>query len=342
METRTEQGRREARAAGPQAAQLGLPSGWFVVASSDEVPRGKTLTRAFMSEDLVIYRTASGEARAVSPYCPHLGAHLGHAGRVEGETIRCSFHGFCFDGAGACVATGYGTRPPPAARLPARHVREQHGVIMVWHDPAGKPPAWEVPVLDTEGWSPFVLERLSLRGHPQETTENSVDIGHFTIVHGYSGVRTITEAHTEGPRLFARYAMKRGIGPLGKLGVGLETEFDVAVHGLGYSLVQVDIKGYPMRTRHLVASTPAEAGRIQLTLGVSVEVPRAPGALGAVIPRGPIASALASIVFTMYRRDVIQDFDIWQHKRYVVRPALAAGDGPVGLYRKWAAQFYAS
>jgi hypothetical protein len=28
------------------------------------------------------------------------------------------------------------------------------------------------------------------------------------------------------------------------------------------------------------------------------------------------------------------------HKRYVDRPALASGDGPVGLYRKWVKQFY--
>src|SRR5262245_9975123 len=200
LETTTERGRRELRVVGAAAGTLGLPSGWFVVASSDEVQRGKKLTRPFMSEDLVIYRTESGEARAVSPYCPHLGAHLGHAGDVKGETIRCAFHGFCFDGAGACVSTGYGTRPPPAARLPVRHVREQHGVIMVWHDPAGKPPTWEVPLLDTEGWSSFVLDRLSLRGHPQETSENSVDIGHFSIVHGYHDVREIEAARVEGPR----------------------------------------------------------------------------------------------------------------------------------------------
>jgi hypothetical protein len=31
---------------------------------------------------------------------------------------------------------------------------------------------------------------------------------------------------------------------------------------------------------------------------------------------------------------------IWAHKRYVDRPALAAGDGPIGFYRKWTQQFY--
>ncbi|APR88213.1 Phenylpropionate dioxygenase [Minicystis rosea] len=305
--------------------------------------RNQTLTRPFMSEEIVLYRTASGEARAVAPYCPHLGAHLGRSGNVEGETLRCAFHGFCFDGAGACVATGYGTKPPPLARLAVRHVREQHGVIMVWHDPSGKPPAWEVPMLDTEGWSPFVLERLSLRGHPQETTENSVDFGHFAIVHGYRNVRVIREARIEGPYLTARYAMTRGLGPFGRIGVALDTEFELHVHGLGYSLVEVDIKSLGLRTRHLVMSTPTEEGRIALTLGVSMKEPRTLDALGKVrdhLPLRRLTYGMASIAFPIFRHDVMQDFDIWENKRYVARPALAQGDGPVGLYRKWVTQFY--
>ena len=35
-----------------------------------------------------------------------------------------------------------------------------------------------------------------------------------------------------------------------------------------------------------------------------------------------------------------QDFPIWEHKHYRERPALAVGDGPIGLYRRWARQFY--
>jgi hypothetical protein len=37
---------------------------------------------------------------------------------------------------------------------------------------------------------------------------------------------------------------------------------------------------------------------------------------------------------------VAQDFVIWENKRYVPRPMLARGDGPIPLYRRWAAQFY--
>jgi phenylpropionate dioxygenase-like ring-hydroxylating dioxygenase large terminal subunit len=328
----------------PVIGELGLPNGWFAAALSRELPPGKVITRRFMSEDLVLYRPASGEARAVSAYCPHLGAHLGHCGSVEGDTIRCSFHNSRFDGAGACTATGYGTRPPPAARLPVHAVREQHGVIFVWHDAAGRPPAWQLPALDIEGWSAIHFERLSLGGHPQETTENSVDVGHFSVVHGYTGVKEIAPARTEGPYLTARYAMTRAVTPLARLGARMSTEFTVHVHGLGYSRVDVDVLAPRLRTRQFVLSTPTDAGRIDLLLGMSVEVPglRALGPLAEVLPLRHAADALARVAFRDYAHDVKQDFVIWEHKRYMSRPALAAGDGPVGLYRKWASQFYAT
>jgi phenylpropionate dioxygenase-like ring-hydroxylating dioxygenase large terminal subunit len=211
------------------AATLDLPSGWFVVATSEELLRGATLTTPFMSEELVLYRTASGEARAVSPHCPHLGAHLGRCGKVHGETLECGFHRFRFGGDGACVATGYRTKPPRAARLGVLPVREQNGLILVYHDPARRPPSWAPPVLSMEGWSPMIVQRLRVRGHPQETTENSVDVGHFSAVHGYEDVRTLRPLETDGPYLYARYAMKRGVGPLARFGVATVAEFDVHV-----------------------------------------------------------------------------------------------------------------
>ena len=44
--------------------------------------------------------------------------------------------------------------------------------------------------------------------------------------------------------------------------------------------------------------------------------------------------------FASLVHDARQDFAIWQHKRYLSAPALAAGDGPIGKYRAWARQFY--
>ena len=40
-------------------------------------------------------------------------------------------------------------------------------------------------------------------------------------------------------------------------------------------------------------------------------------------------------------REVTQDIPIWERKRYVPRPQLAAGEAPILEFRRWFAQFYA-
>src|SRR5436190_1553595 len=84
---------------------------------------------------IVLYRTAEGRAVVTHPFCPHLGAHLGHGGRVEGETLRCPFHGFRFDASGACVAAYPGAKPPPKCQLPVYASREKNGHILAFFHP---------------------------------------------------------------------------------------------------------------------------------------------------------------------------------------------------------------
>jgi nitrite reductase/ring-hydroxylating ferredoxin subunit len=313
------------------------PAGWYLLAPSEELRRGAVTSRRFMGDEIIVYRTGDGEPRASSAFCPHLGAHLGHSGRVVGEELRCAFHGFCFDGQGACVKTPYGTRPPPKARLRAIPVREKHGVVLGWHDPLGRAPTWEVADLDTRGWSPLRWHHFRLRGHPQETTENSVDVGHLSELHGYHDVEVLSAPVADGPHLHARYAITRLVG-IRPLAVPLQAEFEVHAHGLGYSLVDVRVPRYRLHDRQLVCATPAGEGEIDLRIALSVEEPAVRTPLRPIVRS--VADLIARFMLRLYVADVSRDVAVWRHKRYLGAPALAAGDGPVGLYRKWAAQFY--
>ena len=51
-------------------------------------------------------------------FCPHLGAHLGHGGTVDGCEIVCPFHGWQFDAEGATP-----TSPTASARTARRALR---------------------------------------------------------------------------------------------------------------------------------------------------------------------------------------------------------------------------
>jgi len=296
-----------------------------------------------MGQELVLFRTRSGRAWAMDAYCPHMGAHFGHGGTVEGEVIRCPFHGFCFDERGTCVATGYGTKPPPTARVGTWPLREVDGLLLIYYDGLGKEPAWEIPGYDWKGWTDPRTKLWRLHTHPQETTENSVDIGHFRYIHGYQSIEQLQDLLTEGPHLSTRYAMRRPSGFFGKSRQGVRAEFEIHVYGLGYSFVEVSIPVYGLRTRHLVCATPIEQGLIELRISVSlhkVSQPQQINPLLWLVPHELFNRLVSRQVFHVFVHDLQQDFEVWEHKRYIHPPALASGDGPVGKYRTWARQFY--
>jgi len=306
------------------------PNGWYAVGLSSELSRGAVLSRPFMGGELVVYRTRSGVARAVPPYCPHLGAHLGHGGRVDGELLVCPFHSFAYDVSGACVRTGYGTKPPAPARLDQRPLRESNGLLLAWH--GRRAPAWVVPEVDPGGWTALRCRSFVLRDHPQETTENSVDLGHFAIVHGYRNVRMLGDAVTDGPCLRTAFAVEQ---PLPWSWSALAFEFDTEIYGLGYSLVNLRVPRLDLEARLWVLPTPIDDRRLPLRLAASLRAP------SRQLPaRRFVEAALTELVLFGLARGAKQDFPIWENKRYVERPALAAGDGPIGLYRRWARQFY--
>ena len=292
------------------------PSGWYAIGLSSDLAHGTVLTRPFMGGEVVVYRTRAGVARAVEPYCAHLGAHLGHGGTVDGELLVCPFHHFAYDGDGVCVRTGYGTKPPPSARLTQRQLREVNGLLLAWQGDAR--PSWGVPELDTGGWSSVRCRSFVLRDHPQETTENSVDLGHFAIVHGYRDVRMLRDAVADGPYLSTAYG---AVQP-----PGIQFEFETQIFGLGYSLVNVRLPRFGIEARLWVLPTPIDEKRLTLRLAAST--------------RGSLGPTVNPVLLWGFARGAAQDFPIWENKRFLERPALAEGDGPIGLYRRWARQFY--
>src|SRR5262245_46036181 len=79
------------RLAGVERLPQGIPSSWYLVAWSDEVPAGELVRLRYLEREMVAFRGADGAVSVLDAYCPHLGAHLGVGGRVEGGTLRCPF-----------------------------------------------------------------------------------------------------------------------------------------------------------------------------------------------------------------------------------------------------------
>ena len=304
----------------------GIPIGWYAVATSGELKSGQVLPVKYFGEELVLYRTESGEPHLTGAYCPHLGANLGK-GQVKGENLQCAFHGFQFGPDGRCVHA-YGKSVPRKASLSTWHIREHNGYIFSWYHPQGEAPAWEIPVFPgpDEGWSTFSTREMRVRSHPQETSENSVDVGHFVQLHGFGDAWYEGDLDIQGHILRGSYGIKYPLIP-GKL--TFTAKFDVAVHGLGFSHVQVNVERPGILINLFVLSSPIDEETVLLRTSAAV---RNWG--------GPLTNVIREAAAWGLRREVGQDAPVWEAKRYLEKPLLAEGDGPIGEYRRYCKQFY--
>jgi len=320
-----------------------FPVGWYCLGFSDELAAGQVVTRTFMGEEVVLFRTMTGKFAITDAHCPHLGGHLGRGGEVKGETLRCPFHGFCFDTAGVCTETGYGTKPPSRATLRVWPSQEMNGLLMAYYHPSGDAPNWTPPALDDTGWTPLSHRQFEVRSHPQETSENSVDFGHFSIVHGYTDTDVLTQLTVDGPYLSGKYVLHRPADVFLQSGTIIRAEFEVHVWGLGYSLVDVWVEQFNLRTRVFVLSTPIDGERINIYSAASVSRETKPSDVHwalRVMPQKWAYRLLTRAALKGYCDDLEADFEIWENKAYIHPPILAKGDGPILKYRKYCRQFY--
>ena len=307
-----------------QAGSLPIPVGWFAVAASDEIAKGEVAIRHYFDQDLVVFRTESGTVSVFDPYCPHLGAHLGHGGRVEGERLRCPFHGWAFDTEGVCREISYAKRIPESARAAHWPTLERNGFVFVWRDPSGAAPWFELPEVaeaSSPDWSTHQRFDWKIRAHGQELGENGVDPAHFRFVHGTLNVPNM-QATEDGPyrTAFQPVEMKT---PRGDVKGGIEA------HSFGMGFSTTRFTGI-CETLELAASTPVDATTTHVRYAFTQ--PRVNGQ----DPKGGVAAAII--------RDIVkqtnEDIPIWENKVYRDRPNLCEGDGPIAQYRRWCQQFY--
>ena len=323
-----------------------FPEGWFFVASRRAVMKTRLMQKTWMGENIVIWCDDAGKICVSGAYCPHLGADLGPAagGKICNGRLVCPFHGYEFDAGGQCVATPY-SEPPKTARLKVFPTREIGGLIFAWWGFDGREPQWNLPedLPDQEGWSGLEIKTLRFPGHPQETTENSVDVGHLRYVHGYDSVGRDGQISVDGSYLLSRFNFRRTqmiakVAPL---------TFDVSatahIHGLGYSFVEISEQSIGMDLRLWVLATPVDGTLVDMNLVSQVREIRSPkrwvAGLG-FLPVGLRAPVMNKFISIMQKGDVLQDEIIWRSKRYESRPRLCRSDGEIMPFRAYCAQFY--
>ena len=286
-----------------------IPNGWFIVALSGDIEAGQVRSLHYFGRDIVLYRTDSGEPRLVDAYCPHLGAHLGVGGAVEGSCLRCPFHGWSFDGeSGACteIPNSKTERIPAKARVRSYPTIERGGAIWAWHHLEEGEPFFElptVPEMDDPAWTRPLLREFWISTSCQEMAENNHDFAHFLYVHG-------TETIPEGEEVIDG-TYKSVKNP------GLERE----TFGLGLGVVRV-----PGMLTFVSSVTPIDDDNVHVRWLFAV----------------PAESGEKSARFfaEQFTSGVSQDIPIWENKIYRPLPVLTKGESGIIAHRNWSRQFY--
>src|SRR5512133_3464061 len=169
---------------GRRQVALELPGQWFVACRATSL-RGRPVAATIQGVPLVLFRGAGARAAALEDRCPHRNAPL-TAGRVRGSELECAYHGWRFDGAGACVAVPGLAAPPGArgARAIAYACVEQDGYVWVSSTP-GEPqaPPPRFPLLDDRRYT-TVRRDVEVRGTLFAALENTLDVPHTAFLHG--------------------------------------------------------------------------------------------------------------------------------------------------------------
>ena len=315
-----------------------MPYGWFGIEWADSLSVGESRAIRYFGEDLVLFRTQSGEAKVLEAYCPHLGAHLGYGihdnmgkggGAVEGESIVCPFHAWKFNGEGECTDVPYATNMPPKVQgkkcLRSFPVEETNGVIYVWYHPESEAPMWEVKSheeANSDDWSAFDRYEWVVNTHMQEMAENSSDPAHFRYVHGTASMPNWDITY-DGPEVRGIQRAKMPT-PRG--------EVDGEIHTFSRGPGQGATRFKGIAETFLLASTvPIDEDKVQVRFGFKQPL------VDGKAQQGGVNAAII--------RDIVQQFEedkpIWEHKIYRPLPILCDGDGPIAKFRKWYSQFYA-
>jgi len=117
---------------GPDLRRIGThPDHWYPIAWSKEIKAGKAIGRHFAGDPIVLYRGTSGSLFALEDRCAHRQVPL-HLGVVENDALRCGYHGWTYNCAGACIDVPYLGRERLPNGVRAYPVTEVDGIVFVF------------------------------------------------------------------------------------------------------------------------------------------------------------------------------------------------------------------
>lgn len=159
---------------------------WYAAGWVGEIEDGKPLSRTYLEKPIVIFRTADGDYVALDNRCCHRAGPLS-MGRIEGNCIRCMYHGMKYDASGAVVEIPGQARISPNHRVHSYPIVDRGGMLWIWMGEPEKADPGDIPHFEP-------LEDPSWCGLPNRCylhydanwmliVDNLADFSHLAFVH---------------------------------------------------------------------------------------------------------------------------------------------------------------
>ena len=157
---------------------------WYVAGFAWEL-KDKPVGRTLLGNPLVLFRTAEGQVAALEDRCCHRALPLS-SGTLEGQGLRCGYHGLLFDATGQCLEVPGQAKVPSKARVQAWPVQERDQIIWIWFGSPEQPqPSSEPPTYEVHSSGEYVFEGgiYHYDAPYQLIHDNLLDLSHLGYVH---------------------------------------------------------------------------------------------------------------------------------------------------------------
>ena len=171
---------------------------WHPVGVAAALAPGTARFVRILSEDLTLYRGESGAPYLVGGRCAHRCTLL-HTGWVQGERIRCMYHGWQYDGSGQCTERpAEDDKSPPNIRIASYPVREYGGLMFAYLG-EGEAPEFALPRKQAFERPDYIQVARSQTWPCNwfQQVENSMDAVHVSFVHRWGRIGGFGAAVTD-------------------------------------------------------------------------------------------------------------------------------------------------
>lgn len=158
---------------------------WHPIYRSADLAPGQPVRVQVMNEHFTLYRGDSGRAHVLVDRCPHRQTSLVH-GWIEGDHIRCFYHGWMFDGSGQCIEQP-AEKTSFAAKVCVRSypLEEYLGLVFAYFGEGAPPPLPRYPELE-DAAGDIAVNRHPVPCNYFQRVENDLDEIHVHFVHRVS------------------------------------------------------------------------------------------------------------------------------------------------------------